>query len=293
MTAHRTMTGDERAAAAADLFAEAAAGQTVELAVLSGLERCSLGGPAQALFETVIADAWLKLGGRHRAQALDLATAGLIERGLLIDDKPEGPNLPAYSMAPELGLAMAARSRPTYIVTTEVVGRPVRCLQFFAVGDVEVPVRGVVVEEPIGLPPGTGAHPNLKKMGPLGWFTRYRLVSQETAAGILADVAIVGRPGDTGPLPYAVSRFKHREGQAVTEAGMVVVGDGTTARVRWLRAGADSGTVSVFDPSEERDVETPAPTSPYSGESADQDVAILDVDGLRAAARRLLESGSW
>ena len=52
------------------------------------------------------------------------------------------------------------------MVATEVAGRQTCCLQFFAVGDIEQPVRGVVAEEPVALP--LGAHKHVKNLSPLG-----------------------------------------------------------------------------------------------------------------------------
>jgi len=265
MEAKDLMTPAGREAAAARLFEQSAAGEVVDLTVLSGLERCVLGGPKQALFEHPIAKAWADFGEKRRTKALAATLAGLRERGLLLDDKPHGPGgSDAWSLAPELGLVQAAHERPTYVVATDVEGKPTRCLQFFAVGDLERPVRGVVVEEPVALPE-TGSYENVKKLGPLGWMTRYRLVSEDVAAGILADLALAPRQDKDGTYPYNIRRFKHNEGKPVTEAGLSVVGLGNSGRVRLFRA----------------DPQTP------------DDIVNLDVAGLRGLLGRLLTTGSW
>jgi hypothetical protein len=263
MDTEASITPRAREQAAVRLFERAAAGEIVDLAVLSAMERCVLGGPKQALFEQEVMQAWNEFGEKRRAKALDVNLATLRERGLLLDDAPEGPGVSAWSVSPELGIVLAACERPTYVVATEVEGRKTRCLQFFAVGDIEVPVRGVVIEEPVALPPGSYQH--VKKLGPLGWMTRYRLVSEASAVGILADVALVPRQNKDGTHPYNLRRFKHRDGHPVTEAGLSVIGAGTSARVRLFKA----------DPA------TP------------DDVVSVDADALRSLLTRVLAAGAW
>jgi hypothetical protein len=256
-------TSREREAVAVRLFERAAAGETVDLAVLSAMERCVLGGPKQALFEQEVVRAWNEFGEKRRTKAVASNLAALRERGLLLDDAPERPGTSAWNVSPELGVVLAACERPTYVVATDVEGRQTRCLQFFAVGDIEQPVRGVVVEEPVALPPGT--YKQLEKLGPLGWMTRYRLVSETVAAGILADVALVPRQDKDGTYPYNVRRFKHTDRGLVTEAGLSVIGSGASARVRLFKAD---------------------PQNP-------DDVALVDADGLRALFDRVLTTGAW
>lgn len=263
MTSTPTPTPREREAAAIRLFERAAAGETVDLAVLSAMERCVLGGPTQALFEQEVVQAWNEFGEKRRTKAVDANLATLRERGLLLDDAPEGPGVAAWSVSPELGIVLGACERPTYVVATDVEGRPTRCLQFFAVGDIEQPVRGVVVQEPVALPPG--AYKHVKNLGPLGWMTRYRLVSEAAAAGILADVALVPRQDKDGTYPYNIRRFKHRDGKSVTEAGLSVIGSGASARVRLFKG----------------DPQTP------------DDVVLVDAEGLRGLLTRVLTTGAW
>jgi hypothetical protein len=248
----------ERAHQVARLFDQAWFEGPIDLVTVSGLELCALGGLRQALFHTAAAEAWSRLDEPTRAKASELALAGLAERGLLLpigpgradpgradpgradpgraDPDPADPDQPReYHLSPETGIMLAARSRPAYVVTTEVMGSSVRCLQFFAVGDEEIPVRGVVIEEPTLPPPDSGAFPHRAELGALGWLSSYTLVSESTAAAILAQVAIAARPsaGEEAPPPaYVISRLRHLPGQSFTEAGMVVIGNGTTARVR-------------------------------------------------------------
>ena len=262
MNTDNLTTPAEREAAAARLLGRAAAGETVELTVLSGLERCVLGGPAQALFEQTVMNAWNEFGEKNRAKALELTLDGLRERGLLLGDEPEGPG--SWSLSPELGLVQAARERPSFVVATDVVNKRTRCLQFFAVGDIEQPVRAIVVEEPVALPSAKPL-PNAKKLGPLGWMTRYLLMSQEAAVKVLTQVAMVPRQDQAGSYPYDIRRFKHQDGKPVTEAGVSVIGAGDTAHVRLFR----------------QDPQTP------------DDVTVLTAQELETLLGRIFETGSW
>jgi hypothetical protein len=264
MNTENLMTPLERGAAAARLLERAAAGETVELAVLSGLERCVLGGPAQALFEQRVMNAWNEFGEKNRTKGMELALDALHERGLLLDGRPAEPDVRTWNLSPELGLVQAARERPTFVVATDVVNKQTRCLQFFAVGDLEQPVRAVVIEEPVALP-SSKPYANAKKMGPLGWMTRYLLVSEAAAVKILADVAMVPRQDQAGSYPYDIRRFKHQDGKPVTEAGLSVIGAGDTAHVR------------LFGPD---------PRIP-------DEVTVFTAEELRTVLARVFATGSW
>ncbi|MFL6112289.1 MAG: hypothetical protein ACJ786_13175 [Catenulispora sp.] len=264
MSTENLKTPMEREAAAARLLERAAAGETVELTVLSGLERCVLGGPSQALFEQTVMNAWNEFGEKNRAKAMDLTLDGLRERGLLLDDAPEGPGVRSWSLSPELGLVQAARERPSYVVATDVLNKQVRCLQFYAVGDLEQPVRAIVVEQPVALPQSK-SYKSAQKLGPLGWMTRYLLMSEDSAVRILTDVALTPRQDEGGAYPYDIRRFKHQDGKPATQAGLSVIGAGDTAHVRLFRA----------------DPQTP------------DDVTVLTADELRTLLGRLFATGAW
>ena len=232
-------------AVAVRLFERAAAGESVDLAVLSGLERCVLGRPAYALLEQPVRLAWDGFGENRRTKATELSLAGLRGRGLIKGEGEESGGEAAWTMSPELGIVQAAQRKPTYLVVTEVEGRKTRSLRFFAVGDQEQPVRGVVVEEPAALP--AGPYKNIENLGPLGWMTRYRLVSESLAVRTLTDMALTPRRDRAGTHPYGIRRFQRPEGGAVTEAGVSVVGAGSVARVRRFRdATQASGQVEAL-----------------------------------------------
>ena len=95
--------------------------------------------------------------------------------------------------------------------------------------------------------------------------TRYRLVSETAAGGILADVALAPRQDKDGTYPYNIRRFKHNDGKPVTEAGLSVVGAGASARVRLFKG----------------DPRTP------------DDIVLVDAEGLRGLLTRVLTTGVW
>jgi hypothetical protein len=230
----RTAPGD-LGAVAVRLFERVAAGENVELAVLSGLERCALGRPTYALLERPIRHAWDGFGEDRRAKATEMSLAGLCKRGIIrvgaSQGSAESGAAPVWDVSPELGIVQAAQRKPTYLVVTEVEGKTARGLRFFALGDGERPVRALVAEEPVQLP-SSSAYKNLGSLGPLAWMTRYRLVSERQAVRTLTDMALTPRLDRDGTYPYGIRRFQRPERGAVAEAGISVVGAGTGARVR-------------------------------------------------------------
>jgi hypothetical protein len=187
------ITEAEGTDAARQLIAEAQA-DAVDLVTVSALELCVLGGPKHPLFEESVARAWIKLGDRRRRKVMEEVTAGMVERGLLIDDRPERGRRErdrTYSLKPQLGITLAARCRPSSIVITEIAQPDLRTPRFFALGDQSEPVRAVVMEEPTTLPAAiAGNFPHVKKLGPLGWFYRYVLLSRVKAAEVLAALTV-------------------------------------------------------------------------------------------------------
>lgn len=265
-------------AVAVRLFERVAAGESVQLAVLSGLERCALGRPTYALVERPIRLAWDGFGEDRRRKATEMTLAGLRNRGILKAGAAEGAAKegkdadPAWDASPELGIVQVAQREPAYLVVTEVDGKIARSLRFFALGDEGGPVRALVAEEPVALP-SSSAYRNLGSLGPLAWMTRYRLVSEAQAVSTLTDMALTPRLDRDGTYSYAIRRFQRPEGGAVTEAGISVAGSGTTARVRRL---GDA-----------------APTTPSQTPDPDPEGAVtLTANALQEMLHRLLSTGS-
>jgi hypothetical protein len=230
MTLDSAITAAERTEIARQLIARAQV-ETVDLVTVSALELCALDGPRQPLFDERVAQAWSRLGNRRQRLLTNEATAGMAERGLLNGDSPQGGS--RYSLKPELGIMLAGRCRPSSIVVTDIGHPNLRTTRFFALGDQAEPVRGFVVEEPTALPADIADRlPHVKKLGPLGWFYQYFLVSPVKAAEILAELTIspprhsgaVVAPGWTVTAYYPGSR--NREGERLS-----VTGDGTRARI--------------------------------------------------------------
>jgi hypothetical protein len=189
---------------------------TVDLVTISALDLCVLGGPAHPLFEQTVASTWMKLGERRQRKVTAEVTARLVRRGLLIDDNAQRGSRDSdggtYSLQPQLGLMLAARCRPAFVVAAAIEnGQGLRPLSLFALGDLVESVRGIVAELPAGLPPDRdGDYPDVRKLGPLGWIYRYVLVPPPTAAEILAKWTITppARPGTAVAPRYLVSAYR-------------------------------------------------------------------------------------
>lgn len=223
----------ERTEAARNMISQAQA-DTVDLVTVSALELCVLGGPKHPLFDERVARAWVQLGARRRHKVIEEVTEGMVQRGLLFDDNPQRgrwQRASTFSVQPELGLMLAARCRPWSIVVAEAARAELRTPRFFALGDEAEPVRAVVVEEPVTLPEDiAGSFQQVRKLGPLGWFYQYSLVSRDKAAAVLAALTIspprhsgeVVAPGWTVAAYYPGSR--NPDGERIS-----VMGDGTKA----------------------------------------------------------------
>jgi hypothetical protein len=203
----------ERTETARHLIAQAQV-DVVDLVTLSALELCVLDGPRHPVFEQRVAQAWTRVTERRRRKVTEEVTAGLVRRGLLIDGAPLRPTVQAggsYSFKPELGLMLAARCRPAFVVLAKGDRDDLRPLSLFALGDQADPTQAIVAELPTALPPDRAAHyPDTRKLGPLGWIYRYVLVSMTNAADLLARWTITppAQPGDAVPVPYLVSAYR-------------------------------------------------------------------------------------
>ncbi len=235
------LTAAERTDAARQLIDRAWDGELVDLAVVSALDLCVLGGPRHALFDEDVARAWLKMGDRQRKKVLDSVTESMVGRGLLIDEglrTSARPRSGSYALQPELGLMLAARCRPSFIVLTAAEDQDLRSVRLFALGDQAEPVRGFVVEMPAA-PPAGSRFPDSGKLGPLGRIYRHVLASPDHAADVLArwTISPPRRPGTDVPGAYLVSVY-HPDRKTPTGRRLRVQGDGAVARVE----AGDQGT---------------------------------------------------
>ena len=235
----------ERSAEAQRMFDRSAAGESVDLVALNGMMLCVLGGRKHAVCDDKLAGAWAIYGRRRRVKANELVTRDMADLGLLL---PPEPGTDAdWAMTPGLALAMAGRCRPTYIVLTGLAGRQVRSPRLFALGDEEVPVRGIVMENPAPVPDGVADAGYLRKLGPLGWLYTCTLLSPASAADVLANWLM--RPvtrgaGDAG-VPYRMASLYRRYPDPAGLGGRIVCeGDAGTAKL-FLRAGGDDVGVAA------------------------------------------------
>jgi hypothetical protein len=188
------------------------------------MDLCILGGPMHSVFPEAVAKAWLGLGDRARQKLIDERTADMAKRGMLTPPRPGGYG---YALAPAVGLALAARYRPAFVVTASA-GARMRPLCFFALGDQAEPVRGLVIEVPAP-PADNRKYPQQKKLGPLGWLYSYALVTPEKAAYMLAEH--VSSPPSGVPVGLGQPPLFRAGGGLQPAAELSVRGDGTTVRV--------------------------------------------------------------
>ena len=167
---------------------------------------------------------------------MELITDGMVERELLLPENSLGPGAGrdiTYSLSPELGIVLAARCRPACIVVTGTAGTSLRAPRLFALGDQGEPVRAIVVEDPVALPADVAVNmPHLPKLGPLGWFYRYMLLSRDAAAESLAEWAIAppSRIEDQDSA-RVVCVYRHPDRTDSVGFRLSAHGDGTKARL--------------------------------------------------------------
>lgn len=223
------LDAEARTAAARQLFDELGDKGSVDLVVLAGMDLCVLGGPRHSMCWEPLARLWLNQSTADRDLLTRARTTSLVERGLLIAD-PAAPD-GEYALDPRLGIALVARAHPVFAIT---VGHTPASppLSLFAIGDEQVPVRGIVVEAPGRYP----AKADEAAAGsPLTVVFSYLLVTPENAAEFLARWAIrpvpASHPFGVHP-PRNVSLFcpPGRPGPAGVK--LAVRGDGTMASVQ-------------------------------------------------------------
>ncbi len=226
MTADNLSPPQPRAEAITGLIQRAQA-EDLGLAALTGAELCVLGGPRHAAFPEAMTTAWVQLDDDDRQSLTRSATARLLAKGLLLDEPGRGDA--EYPLSPELGIILAARGQPAYIVLAQRQDSPLPGLSLFALGDSDRPVQAIVAEILVKAPPA-GA-------GPLRCIYGYQLVSTVSAASLLAEWTIgkaeKARRWSREPARLVTRYFPadHRDriGQRIT-----VRGEGNTARVTGL-----------------------------------------------------------
>jgi hypothetical protein len=230
MTASIPPPPELRAHAVREMLARVNDEQMIVLAGLMTVELCVLGAPKHSYFDEVSARAWLALKDRARAKLVQTYTQTLVDRGLLLSAPPtEQPA--SYALSTELGVVLAARCRPSFVIATAVSGAQLRQPACFALGDEADTLRALVVETPVL--PDTDRRTE-RQLGPLAQCSAYVLGTREWTAGYLADWMI--RPAPVRPevqpgAPRTISRY-HPVSE-LGEAGyqLSVRGDGSSAHI--------------------------------------------------------------
>jgi hypothetical protein len=201
--------------------------EPVVLTTLSGVDLCVLG----AMSWEALATSWNRLRPEDRTKIIEDRTTQMIERGLLIEQSPgQGYDpLAYYSVSPKLGIALAARSNPTFIITSTVSPKQAP-LTMFAIGDAAAPVRGILMEVPSLTNGKDKGNPALE---PLSVQFNHLLVTQGFAAEYLTESALRNAPSNSFHKKTArtVALFRPGTGPKPT-AELSILGDGTTARVK-------------------------------------------------------------
>ena len=220
-----------RAAAARAIFARLDSEGYAHLPILTGADLCLLGGPRHPFCWEPLAAAWLSLRPQDRDAYIRARTRRMVEDGRLIESGSVDGGVAGarYSVSPELGLLLAARSRPTFVIASHFSLR-LAPLTLFAVGDEAEPVRGIVMAVPVTPLRRAGER---AKPSPVDDVFDHLLTTTARAAEFLADRVIRPAPADSEfqEQPHHLVTL-YRSGDGLTPAARLsVLGNGTTARV--------------------------------------------------------------
>jgi hypothetical protein len=226
------ITATERTDAARALFGKLYTDGYTNLGVLCGADLCILGGPAHPLCWEPLATAWLGLKSRPRNYIVENLTNSMIKRGLLVEPAPGKGYYPGapFGLSPELGILLAARARPAFIVVSHFA-RHLAPVSLFAIGDEREAVRGMVIEVPVAAP---GKANMIVGPGPLGCTFDYLLTTPDLAALFLAGWTLapapIEHPSREQP-PRLVSLMRTGDSPRAAHHQLSVLGNGTTAQV--------------------------------------------------------------
>jgi hypothetical protein len=231
MTPRIPVAPDMRAAQIRQLIDRAQREGEVPLIALSAMELCVLGAPKYPLVSASIARAWASLSPRMQTEAVGVFTRNMASRGHLLEAGQEADGTPVYSPSPELGVILAARYRPAFIVATGVPGVDHPQPALYALGDEQNPVQAMVAEVAAALAPSRRLFH--RPPMPLRSCFGYLLFSVENAAGFLAKWMILPTHGGRSkpPLPRTVALVHPRDQRGTFGSRISVWGDRTTARV--------------------------------------------------------------
>lgn len=207
--------------------------QAIGLVELLTVELCVLGGPVHSYFDEVSAQTWLTLPDRNRSKLMQTYTETLVNRGLLLPEPTNGDaaGSSSYALSTELGVVLAARCRPSFIVATDIAGAKLRQPVIFALGDEQDPAQAMVTETPVLLDVDSKTK---KQLGPLTQGSAYVLSTRKFTADYLADWMIrpvPNRPGVPRDAARVISLYRPVDDRGKAGYRLSVRGDGTTANI--------------------------------------------------------------
>ena len=222
-------TAAERSGEVRALFAALASApdEPIVLTTLSGVDLCILG----AVSWEALAASWNRLRPEDRSKITQSRVNQMLTRGLLIERSPgQGDDpLACYAVSPKLGIALAARSNPAFIVTSSVAPKQAP-LSLFGVADAVAPIRGIVMEVPSF---SSGKSNENVGLEPLSWQFNHLLATADFAAEYLAESAIKTAPANAFHKKTARTVGLFRPGAGLKpRAELSILGRGTTASVK-------------------------------------------------------------
>lgn len=205
----------------------------VRLPELMAVDLCVLGAALQSVFDEPVWRSWLALLDSTRDKFVLDVLNGLAHRRLLGPPSDEGVS--ALRVRAPLGLIMAARSRPAFVVVCSVGEVQRGAPRMYGIAEDDRGLRAVLAEqvssERIGL--GTGHRERLDgvedraRPGDLNQIYKYALMSPGQAVHVLASwlrpESNRGVPGATAPR--RLDLYRHRKDQPLTREQVTVSGD--------------------------------------------------------------------
>jgi len=223
---------DPRAAEIRQLIDRAQRDDHVGLIALSAIELCVLGAPKHPFVHESITRAWTRLNHRVQEAAITRFTQELADRGLLIRVPDSAGSTATYSLSPELGVILAARCRPGFLILNQVLGlnRPQPVL--YALGDQHDPAQALVAEVPAALAGNDRKHATPEALRPI---FGYLLLSKIGAADFLARWTInpPQTPWIKPGMPRVVTLAHPQDAHGTLGFRISVLGDGNRARVTY------------------------------------------------------------
>jgi hypothetical protein len=225
------------------LIAKAEQDGEVALTPLGGMDLCTLGGPRHAVFPDVLAGVWVGMDTDERDEFITHSTSRLVRENLLVPVTAASARS-AYAMSPELGIVIAARSRPAFVLVAQVPGTVLPTLSMFALAVNEnqgQPGHLILTETLMKLPQADSKRrPEAAGARLLGCVYGYHLLTMDRAAAVLTDWAVTPTEKHhrlSREPPRVIVRYQPADERRRIGYQLTVRGDGTSARVRGVDPG--------------------------------------------------------